>query len=510
MVTTHNFENYRQEEADNGDLVLKDSNDNEVMRWDVDANGGDGEWVFPAVSTEGAGIGRDGLTRDYSDEWPSRVRQPEFDAALLFEPHRGVSNPVLSAADVDDVSNPTFVADPFVVAENGLLHMFFELWRDGSPSDTWIGHATSVDGLEWTYDQTVRGVRTSDNGALNYPYTFKHEGSWYQLDHTDGTDLNLYVADPFPTGWTKAADLIEAGSSILQDPTPVYWEGAWYMFTHGADPDEKYCYYADDITSEDWTAHPSNPVVTGAPTGRNGGRAIVRDDYIDLACRGAPGSENEGVAFLRITELTKTSFSATAHSNGLVFSDSGQAGAWEQRGMHHCDLLMPHHGGQPLAIVDGKDTDAHFSIGVYTQANDFPTEVRAETSDSTLPAGTANPYNVQRYDYGDNWDQTNNVYVVQSNGLYEVHAQATLKSLGSTSFRFTAILQEDGSTVASDNTNVNTTGTNNDTRVTASVDTHVYLTEGAQLEAKFFNASGEDQTLSASDTLTYFYARRIR
>lgn len=77
---------------------------------------------------------------------------------LAVEPRPGAANPVLTAGDVDDVE---FVADPFVVRSRTTYNLFFEIksrrtslfgLRDHPQFD--IGHATTEDGLDWTY----RGV----------------------------------------------------------------------------------------------------------------------------------------------------------------------------------------------------------------------------------------------------------------------------------------------------------------------------------------------------------------
>ena len=73
---------------------------------------------------------------------------------FVFEPHEDAVNPVLTAADVTDMANCRFVADPFLYYENGTWYIFFEVCQ----AQTWltdIAYATSGDALTWTYEKIV-------------------------------------------------------------------------------------------------------------------------------------------------------------------------------------------------------------------------------------------------------------------------------------------------------------------------------------------------------------------
>jgi hypothetical protein len=82
-------------------------------------------------------------------------------------PPETISNPVLTAKDITDVP-ADFVADPFMLHENGTWYMFFEVMNARDRKGD-IGLATSVDGLKWTYQQIV----LSESFHLSYPYVFK-------------------------------------------------------------------------------------------------------------------------------------------------------------------------------------------------------------------------------------------------------------------------------------------------------------------------------------------------
>src|SRR5713101_4580931 len=69
------------------------------------------------------------------------------DSPLHLSVAEGADNPVLTAKDVADLK-ADFVADPFMVREGSLWHMFFEV-MDARSYKGKIALATSDDGLRW-------------------------------------------------------------------------------------------------------------------------------------------------------------------------------------------------------------------------------------------------------------------------------------------------------------------------------------------------------------------------
>jgi hypothetical protein len=104
------------------------------------------------------------------DKWFIKVRMQYsigiYTANNPYEwtPAKGINNPVLKASDVTDVE-AEIVADPFMVHENSLWYMFFEVVnaraREGD-----IGLATSTDALHWQYNQIV----LREPFTVSFPY----------------------------------------------------------------------------------------------------------------------------------------------------------------------------------------------------------------------------------------------------------------------------------------------------------------------------------------------------
>ena len=78
--------------------------------------------------------------RRWRQRWSIGIYEGE--SPLDLHPRGGVSYPVLSAEAVTDVP-AAFVADPFLVRENGTWHLFFELWNRATGRGE-IGHQFGI------------------------------------------------------------------------------------------------------------------------------------------------------------------------------------------------------------------------------------------------------------------------------------------------------------------------------------------------------------------------------
>jgi hypothetical protein len=187
---------------------------------------------------------------------------------------------VLTARDVTDVAGVDGVADPFLFpAADGGWHLFVEVFaRDRDPTAA-IGHATSPDGRDWTYQGLV--VATDDH--LSFPYVFRWDGEHYLLpDPWSKRDreatITLYRARSFPSTWEPVAALLTPDRSI-HDMVVFRWGDRWWGLA--GDRGDLYAYHSASLEADGWTPHEANPVVEGRlAAGRPAGRPIVRPDQV--------------------------------------------------------------------------------------------------------------------------------------------------------------------------------------------------------------------------------------
>lgn len=275
------------------------------------------------------------------------------DSPLSLSAAPNVRNPVLTAADVSDVP-ARFVADPFMVREEGAWYMFFEVMNAETEQGD-IGVATSADGLRWNYDRIV----LDEPFHLSYPFVFEWQGSYYMIPETGETSsIRLYRATDFPTGWTLEGTLIEGSPYV--DSVVIRFEDRWWLFTTPTlGNDTLHLFYADELPGP-WVEHPQSPIVEGDPNiARPGGRFVVHDGKVIRYAQDDDPGYGTGVRAFEVTRLTTTSYEERLVSEDFLL-DPGDT-RWNQRGMHHVD---PHQVGETqwLAAVDGKGVKLVFGL----------------------------------------------------------------------------------------------------------------------------------------------------
>lgn len=266
---------------------------------------------------------------------------------ITLAPASGITNPILTADDVTDTA-ARFVADPFMTVHDGRYHLFFELLNSKRQVGE-IGHAISEDLKTWKYT----GVVLKEKFHLSYPYVFKHEETTYMLPECAKSNaIRLYRAVVFPERWEQAAVLLKGNKKKvpLLDPSVVFHEGYWYLFSYRRKEKNLHLFVAEDLTGP-WKEHPKSPIVQGSDHfARPGGRIVKEGEVLyRYAQDGVPRYGSKAWGF-RITRLTPTVFCEEPVSDRPVVQEGEEA--WNNRGMHTVD---PHKisDGRWIAFVDG-------------------------------------------------------------------------------------------------------------------------------------------------------------
>lgn len=256
-------------------------------------------------------------------------------------PPNRLTNPVLTADDVTDL-DALFVADPFLIREDGTWYMFFEVYNHQGD----IGYATSNDGMNWAYQRVV----IDEAFHMSYPYVFEWQGDYYLVPEThEANAIRLYKAVNFPTQWSFIGNML---IGAYRDPSLFRSDDKWWLFTtEGATRDDTLqLFYADDLLGP-WQEHPLSPVVQDDPNiARPGGRVTQFDGrLIRYAQDDFPTYGNKVRAF-EIVELSTTTYRETDVAENPILDGDGLG--WNADGMHHID---PHQlsDGTWLAAVDG-------------------------------------------------------------------------------------------------------------------------------------------------------------
>jgi hypothetical protein len=253
-----------------------------------------------------------------------------------------ITNPVLTAKDVTD--SPThYVADPFMVYENGTWYMFFEVLNTRTNQGD-IGLATSSDGLNWSYKQIV----IDEPFHISFPCVFKWKNEYYMIPESGyAFSVRLYKADDFPMKWSVTKTLI---NKMYVDPTFFCYDDKCWLFLGMASNKNLYLYYANDLLGP-WIEHPESPIIEGdANIARPGGRVLVLDDRIIRYTQDCLPIYGNAVRAFEITTLTTTDYEEREIPESPILKASGEG--WNADGMHHID---PHQVAKDnwMACVDG-------------------------------------------------------------------------------------------------------------------------------------------------------------
>lgn len=253
-------------------------------------------------------------------------------------------NPVLSSEDVTDVP-AIFVADPFMIKDNGNWYMFFEILNAKTRQGD-IGLASSKDGYNWKYIKVV----LDESFHLSYPYVFKWEGQYYMVPETaKAGSVRLYRASDFPAKWKLVGNLLD-GRHV--DPSLFNYENRWWMFVGDANGanDTLRLFYAADLMGT-WIEHPQSPIIKkDARISRPGGRVIVYDGKIIRFTQDDQGTYGNKINAYEVTELTITDYSEKEIGDNPILNPTGNG--WNKDGMHHVDLHKINKN-KWLACVDG-------------------------------------------------------------------------------------------------------------------------------------------------------------
>ncbi|WP_197428431.1 hypothetical protein [Halapricum sp. CBA1109] len=296
-------------------------------------------------------------------QWPTDAPR----APSRLTPAAGLTNPVLTAADVTDFGNADCVADPFLLPDGDTWHLFFEVYNHQREPTAAIAHATSDDGYEWTYDRVV--VETDEH--LSFPYVFRWDGEYYLVPDrwakTRGVaGVTLYRAESFPHQWEPVADLVQPATDV-HDFAPFRWDGRWWALA--GDGRDLYAYHSDTLEAE-WEPHAGNPVVADRRiAARPAGRPLVFEDRIVVFLQDTADRYGERVRAYAVTTLSPEAYADREQQGSPVLEPTGGLG-WNSGAMHTVDPW--YDGSGYLCAVDGTIGagyqvfgDHHWAIGIY-------------------------------------------------------------------------------------------------------------------------------------------------
>jgi hypothetical protein len=266
------------------------------------------------------------------------------DNPFHFNGLQGWINPLFKAEDVTDVP-AKFVADPFLVKEDKIWNLFFEVYNNDTKQGD-LAVATSTNTWTWKYEKVI----LDEPFHLSYPYVFKSEGEYYLIPESfEDNSIRLYKADDFPTKWSYVKTLVEGRDYV--DNSIIFYNDKWWLFSSVGSNDTLYLHYADSLTGS-WQEHLQSPIVAGdVHKARPSGRMIIYDGnlYRFTMDINPPVGTHQVMAY-EITEITPTNYSEQLAQEAAIVMASGSG--WNGQAMHQLDPVQVDEDSW-IASVDG-------------------------------------------------------------------------------------------------------------------------------------------------------------
>lgn len=276
------------------------------------------------------------------EDWTIAIYQG--DSPFNFPVSQNRRGPVLTAEDVTDVP-AKFVADPFLIQEDGTWHLFFEVYNQNTKQGD-LAVATSANARKWRYQQII----LDEPFHLSYPYVFKWQDEYYLIPESfEANSIRLYKAEEFPTKWTYVTTLVDNVERV--DNSIVYFNDKWWLFAAPTSNDTLHLYFADDLLGP-WQEHPQSPIVEGnTHIARPSGRVLVHEGRLYRYTMDVnPAVGTHQVMALEITDISPTTYAEKFVSEAPIITGSGKG--WNMHGMHQLDPVQI-GPDKWLAAVDG-------------------------------------------------------------------------------------------------------------------------------------------------------------
>jgi hypothetical protein len=220
----------------------------------------------------------------------------------------------------------TFFADPFPFTHGGRQYLFFEAFDHRRSK----GHIAAVAFGPAGPEGPVFTV-LQEPWHLSYPFILEYDGQvWMVPESVENRTCTLYRADPFPTRWTREADLLvdlEAG-----DATLLAHEGRWWMFATVRDGvgswSDMLAIYMAPTPLGPWKPHRRNPVLISGEAARAAGRFVRRDGRLWRPVQDCRILYGAGLGLAEVTRLDEDGFAQ------VLRATLRPGGPWPGRRMH--------------------------------------------------------------------------------------------------------------------------------------------------------------------------------
>ncbi|MCE3232169.1 MAG: hypothetical protein K0R98_426, partial [Rickettsiaceae bacterium] len=224
----------------------------------------------------------------------------------------------------------SFVADPFIVQEDGSLRIMGEYFNYFSSKGKIVELADS-------YTKTI----IEENYHLSYPHMFEYEGEKYCVpEGSVAGDIKLYKYNNSKFVYQKP--LISNFAGV--DNTLLYYNNKWWMFCtkSSAANSDLYIFHSDSPISG-WQPHKKNPVKIDVASARPAGDFFIMNGELYRPSQNCSKTYGGSLVINKVTRLDEDVF-----SEELVSEIMPDKSSQYPDGIHTISI------GKKVIVVDGK------------------------------------------------------------------------------------------------------------------------------------------------------------
>ncbi|MGZ5528396.1 MAG: glucosamine inositolphosphorylceramide transferase family protein, partial [Limisphaerales bacterium] len=221
-----------------------------------------------------------------------------------------------------------FWADPFLYVHQGHTYCFVEDYL----YSTKRAHISVLEISEKKV--TNLGVALAEDFHLSFPFLFNYDGNIYMSPEcSEARQIRIYKAKSFPLEWELCSipmQNISAADSMFFERDGKWWLMTSIDRTELNDHCSELClFWADSPLSDQWTAHPQNPIYVDVEGGRNAGLIIEKRKILRAAQKQGFDQYGRGLSVYEILKLDQNSYQE------VKIADYEKLGLHDSLGSHH-------------------------------------------------------------------------------------------------------------------------------------------------------------------------------
>jgi len=201
-----------------------------------------------------------------------------------------------------------FWADPFVIYKDNKYYIFVEeyIYKLKKAHISCI-----IMNSKGSYNKPIKILDKPYH--ISYPFIFESDDKLYMIPETrDAETIELYKCTDFPLKWEFEMILMENIKAV--DTTLFQYENKYWLFTNilenegASTEDELFLFYSDHFLTNDWKAHPLNPIVSDVTKARPAGNIFIRNSIIYRPSQDCSKRYGYGIKINNIITLNETSY----------------------------------------------------------------------------------------------------------------------------------------------------------------------------------------------------------